>query len=118
MENKKEHLCNLCGLSLTIGEDGWYKSNAGLIDTEVYGGFLSTPGNGYGALGDMLCYKFSLCEFCLDWLFTRFKVQVKVTDHGEELPFRPAEQCVREDDWRRLKDEFFQEYERHNKARE
>jgi hypothetical protein len=72
-------------------------------------------------------HTFSLCEWCLDWLFTRFKLPVAVDDpmndsllkEGETIEqgmervgmvqltrrqessaWRPAERRVAEDEWR------------------
>ena len=114
--------CNLCGLSCTIGAPGdkWQDRRAGLIEAKVVGGYESTPGNGWGALDDCTSYTFSLCEFCLDWLFTRCKVPPKTFYRvgSDEPPWRPAAERVKDDDWRRLKDEFRQESERRRKARD
>lgn len=110
----------------------------GLVNQEVYGSYFSTPGNGDGALDDMTTYTFSLCEFCLDWLFTRFVTPPKVNPYTfASSPFtalqgfgshieidldtteewRPAEQRVREDEWRRKKDEYFKEATRRGAKR-
>ncbi len=90
-------------------------------------------------------HRFSLCEFCLDWLFGRFVVPVAVddpmndyvlrpgetTDEGmarmgcvrlaprrEEPPWRPAAERVKDDDWRKGKAEFFAEALRRAEARD
>jgi hypothetical protein len=116
-----EAICNLCGLSCILSSG--YPEPYGLINANVHGGYSSTAGNGSGALDDCTSYSFSLCEFCLDWLFSQFKLPVKVSDHlskiDEETPeiWRPAAKRVVEEDWRRFKDEFFSLYEKHNKAR-
>jgi len=117
-----EKLCNLCGLSCNlsgVGSESWVQES-GLIDAAVRGGFLSTPGNGYGALDDTVEYKFSLCEFCLDWLFNQFKIPVDMRDTDMDPPaieFKPAAILVQEDEWRKDKDRFFEEYKRRNRAR-
>lgn len=122
---KKDVLCNLCGLTCMLGSLDAPEGRAdhicyaahGLIDAEVLGGYLSTPGNGEGALDDMSRYKFSLCEFCLDWLFSRCVIPVKVMDFDEEEDFRPAVERVNDEPWRKDKDSFFREYERRARAR-
>jgi hypothetical protein len=111
---------------MDLDSTGEYKENEGLIDAKVIGGYPSTPGNGDGALDDMTQYKFSLCEFCLDFLFTRFVVPPTVNCIGfapppyvcdgslndivekEQEPFYSAEERVKNDEWRRGKKEFFQ----------
>lgn len=114
---EKEILCNLCGLPCTLGTvKSFLDHRAGLTLATVYGGYHSTPGNGFGALDDCNSYKFSLCEFCLDWLFSRFKVPVTVWD-DVPIVWRPAEQRVNEDEWRTYKSEFFELKEKHDKAR-
>lgn len=95
-------LCNRCGLSCVIGpNESPAIGPAGLIDATVVGGYESTPGNGYGALDDGDSYHFSLCEFCLDDLFSTFKIPVVVIDkYGELEPWRSASRRVAEDTWR------------------
>lgn len=103
---------------------------AGLIDCKVSGGYHSTAGNGYGALDDSTSYRFSLCEFCLDWLFDQFKIHPATSNYVADLfkihsatsdyvaggisdePWKPAAKRVKEDDWRRMKEGFFKEYHR------
>lgn len=101
--------CNLCGepCGLVVDHGGTpYTEHMGLF-AEVTGGYESTPGNGQGALDDCTTYRFAICEFCLDWLFTQFKIPPQVSWMDGTLdPFRPATQRVEEDDWRRMKDEF------------
>lgn len=122
-------LCNLCGCPCGIAAPNEFDpgdQHMGHIEQTVHGSYHSTPGNGDGALDDMTAYTFSLCEFCLDWLFAKFKTpplvryyQLSEPDSFEpdELTFRPAAQRVSEDDWRRSKSRFFAEFERRNKAR-
>jgi hypothetical protein len=117
-------LCNLCGLPCNL-IDECDDSAHGLIECVVRGGYSSTPGNGAGALDDMTSYKFSLCEFCLDWLFTQCKIVPLVCDRtldedlpGDQQTWRPAAQRVQEDEWRGMKDKFFAEAERRRVARE
>lgn len=114
-------LCNMCGLSCFLGKEGEpCARNAGLINARVDGGYNSTPGNGNGALDDMTSYRFSMCEFCLDWLFSRFVLPVAVGEYdafdgtilNEEETWRPAHRRVNEDDWRKMKEEFRAEYSR------
>ncbi len=118
--------CNLCGLPCdihgSIPEE--LRTPSGLIDAKVTGGYDSTPGNGFGALDDCSQYKFSLCEWCLDWLFEQFKIPpeekgIGAFSHldGPPIEWKPARQRVEEDDWRTLKKEFAEEYKRRNQAR-
>lgn len=114
-------LCNMCGLSCASPHfDVGQTDPMGLVGCTVQGGYDSTPGNGCGALDDMSSYTFSLCEFCLDRLFVRFKHPPVVTCHHDDLveAWQPAEQRVREDDWRKDKDAFFKEQARRDAARE
>jgi len=138
-----EPLCNLCGLTLCLGSAG-YRAPHGLVNAKVVGGYSSTPGNGEGALDDLDGYKFSLCEFCLDWLFGKFAVpvetyapmneflmevgetveealkkrgMVKLSPSDEPGPWRPAAQRVQEEEWRKDKEQFFAEKARRDKAR-
>lgn len=104
MEKKKDAVCNVCGHLCDLNEDD---GCSGLRDVTVEGGYDSTAGNGDGALDDLTSYNFSLCEFCLDWLFTQFVVPVKVNGQSEEEVFRPAGARVVEDEWRRMKSHFF-----------
>jgi hypothetical protein len=91
----------------------------GLVDAEVSGGYSSTPGNGSGALDDRTSYRFSLCEFCLDWLFSQFKIPPTVKDmDGDSIgPWKPAAQRVTEDVWRIKRQEFFIDQRRRELAR-
>jgi len=118
---KHENTCNLCGCSCTLAVDSQSPDfNGGLIDADVVGGYHSTPGNGCGALDDGTRYRFNLCEFCLDWLFSHFTVPVKMYDYtsgGNSVEWRCAERRVVEDDWRRYKDEFVREKIRRDVAR-
>ncbi len=133
MEVKKEPTCNLCGLGCGLGKPGHPAYEiGGLINAIVRGGYSSTAGNGDGALDDMTSYRFSMCEFCLDWLFTQFKVPVEVSDYtfSDDLrgkdgfdvddvrpAWEPAVVRVAKDDWRSSKHEFCEEAERRAKAR-
>jgi hypothetical protein len=146
-DDVNEPLCNLCGLTCTIGHpESPARGPHGLIKAQVIGGYESTPGNGCGALDDMTRYTFSLCEFCLDWLFEHFQVPVKTDDpmrdyrlrEGETVeegvermgvvslstnetpmpPFRPASQRCDEDVWRKGREEFYAERDRRTAARE
>lgn len=139
-----EKLCNLCGLTCLLEHPPMDKPS-GLIDAVVVGGYESTPGNGSGTLDDMTGYSFSLCEYCLDWLFGRFKIQVQTFDPIRGLtlrpeesieqglertggflvlgpssvkpPWLPAEVRIARDDWRKLKAEFFAEKAKRDAAR-
>lgn len=121
VKNKTERLCNLCGESCYFTQDNRsaddkrFGSNYGLIDCTVSGGYESTPGNGHGALDDLETYTFSMCEFCLDWLFKLFKIPPSLTDPDEK--FVPAEVRVKNEDWRRQKRLFAECYGRRELAR-
>lgn len=115
-----EHICNLCGETCTLGKDAQFPDfEAGLIGAKVSGGYESTPGNGHGTLDDLALYEFNLCEFCLDWLFGKFKVPVSVSEYSSErrIMWRPAAQRVAEDEWRSFKDEFYANKAKRDAAR-
>lgn len=152
MKNIEDVACNLCGLSCIVGPETLVDGREnpgrelnGLIRAKVVGGYESTPGNGCGALDDMSRYTFSLCEFCLDWLFGQFTVPVAVDDvmndfvprdgetreecvermglariggRQDKLAWRPAAVRVRQDAWRSMKSEFFAESLRRMMARD
>lgn len=116
-ELQEDQLCNLCGYSCQLKDpDANYHDNVGgLIGTIVGGGFDSTPGNGYGAFDDMTSYRFSLCEFCLDWLFAQFKIPVDVwdiMDPANPEVWEPAAVRLTKRDFGSLKHKefFFQEF--------
>lgn len=121
-------VCNMCGLECQIKfeENGEVNENSEiynsiLTDFAASGGYDSTPANGYGALDDGSNYSFSLCEFCLDHLFEKFKIAPKITSYmyynGEE-EFLPAETRVRMSGFsKENKKAFLEEQERRNKAR-
>lgn len=92
-------LCNLCGESCNLEESGFSEPN-GLIEAKVRGGYFSTPGNGSGALDDGVTYTFSLCEFCLDYLFDNCVIPVKCKDMDGPLEFETALSRVNKDEWR------------------
>jgi hypothetical protein len=96
--------CNVCGHSLQLEPN---TPRVGLVDAEVQGSFHSTPGNGSGALDDCTRYRFSICEFCIDWLFTQCRIPPQVIDmHGDpDSPTQwvPAGQRVAQDEWRTMK---------------
>lgn len=115
---EKEAKCNLCGLSCRLN-DPHEGANCGLVNARVSGGFSSTPGNGRGALDDCSSYHFSLCEFCCDWLFKQFVVPVVTLDMSDgQYDFISAEDRVKNDDWRKMKEKFFEEYNKRNLARQ
>lgn len=113
-EKKDSHdvLCNLCGHSCSLTAPDRVEQG-GLIRARVCGGYESTPGNGSGALDDSTAYTFSLCEFCLDWLFGQFKIPVATTDYmrndAPDEPWRPAAERVASDEWRSMKGKFMAE---------
>ena len=113
----KDILCNMCGLSTKLSESYNYDQFYGLIDAVVSGGYDSTPGNGYGALDDLVNYRFSLCEFCCDHLFSNFVIPPKTSDNSGEMDFLPAAQNVQEQFWRKSKSNFFDEQAKRAEAR-
>jgi len=125
--SEQEPLCNLCGLTCVLGCEGHpCRAPRGLVDAQARGGYLSTAGNGHGALDDMTLYQFSLCEWCLDWLFSQFKIPVSIFDYdpwdgspedGTLRPWRSAAERVAADDWRGMKREFAAEAARRDQAR-
>jgi hypothetical protein len=120
MSSEKDHQCNLCGLSCSLDdEDNPTGASYGLLDQKVSGGYSSTPGNGAGALDDSMEYTFSLCEFCLDWLFVQCKIPPKVYCYidGKSDTWRSARQRITQDDWRRFKEKSLALLDRHDKAR-
>lgn len=95
LQGKLPVRCNLCGepCGHVVSSGALYEM--GLIRCTVSGGFEST------ALDDGATYTFSLCEFCLDWLFTQMRTPPVVGSYvggdGEPPgPFRPAAARVRE----------------------
>lgn len=106
---KKEMFCNMCGKTCAMCLDGdEYFENEGLILAKVSGGYPSTPGNGDGALDDMTQYEFSICEFCLDFMFSNFVIPPKVSENiTKQMTFVPAEKRVAQDEWREDKDNFY-----------
>jgi hypothetical protein len=113
-------LCNMCGLTCMLG-DPELRDKGGLIKADVTGGYSSTAGNGEGALDDGDRYTFSLCEFCLDHIFSNFKIPVEAGSYmysdDEARVFCPASERVAEDFWRKGKEKFFAEFNRRNEAR-
>jgi hypothetical protein len=111
-------LCNLCGLYCSLNDGDSRGEAYGLLHQRVMGGYCSTPGNGSGALDDLTTYSFSLCEFCLDWIFEQCVVPPKVFPmHMDQEPYRPAAQRVAEDEWRKMKDHFAKEKQKRDDAR-
>jgi hypothetical protein len=116
-------VCNMCGLSCALGEKTPLASNYGLIHARVSGGYCSTAGNGDGALDDGTTYVFSLCEFCLDHIFGKFQVPVKVGSYFNssvevEDEWIPAQERIKRDAWRQGEQHFFEEKRRHDVARD
>lgn len=118
--DREPPLCNVCGLTCLLGEPSSGESSlrspnsGGLERVTVRGNYDSTPGNGHGALDDCTSYSFSICEWCLDWLFTP---DIDGTPETAE-EFRPTARRVADDDWRQAKDAFRAEFERRKEARE
>ena len=111
----KNDSCNICGHTCKLAGN---KELYGL-QTEVNGGYHSTPGNGDGALDDLMNYKFSICEFCLDDLFQDFIIPVKLDDGDGDrhIEFKPAAQRIQEDVWRKDKFSFIAEYSQRQKSK-
>jgi len=117
--------CNLCGLSCAVGCDGSpAMGNSGLLEETVSGGYKSTPGNGHGAFDDCMSYTFSLCEFCLDWLFEQCQIPPRLASYmgGDPEPqdpevWRSASDRVAQDDWRKMKQEFTDERDKRSRSR-
>jgi len=111
-------VCNMCGLSCMLRSDPYHDCN-GLLNSTVQGGYESTPGNGSGALDDMTRYMFSLCEWCLDDMFQKFKIPPRVQDYHSDVvePYVSAPDRVVNESWRRGKEEFFAEHKRRHIAR-
>lgn len=115
-------ICNCCGEPCsTCDTPELDQAPMGLIDCTVRGCYDSTPGNGTGALDDATTYTFSMCEFCLDWLFEQFQAPPTVSDYlaagiADEV-WRPAKQRVAEDAWRAQKQQFLNEQARRCTAR-
>lgn len=118
MTTYKEVLCNWCGCKCNLEEPPW-DYPCGMVEVNVTGGYPSTPGNGGGALDDGMRYDFSLCEFCLDYMFSNFKIPVAVSDYtsNEFETFIPASDRVRKDEWRKQKIQFFTEKFRRDNLR-
>ncbi len=114
-EKQEDVLCNLCGFTCALESD--WDEEGGLIKAVVCGGYNSTPGNGHGALDDSTSYQFSICEFCLDWLFGQFVLPVAASDNMESEVWKPAAERVAADDWRKMKNEFFAESSKRANAR-
>lgn len=118
------HLCNLCGLSTAPNDPDAGGDPHGLAWACATGSYASTPGNGGGALDDLTRYSFALCEWCLDWIFSRCAIPPDVADIGidgsvhHKVAFRPAARRVAEDDWRKMKDKFFAEKKLRDAARD
>lgn len=122
----RESLCNLCGFSCDLSKEklpewhqGEFRPEGGLIEEFVFGGYDSTPGNGYGALDDNVSYRFSLCEFCLDFLFQKFVIPPIIHDNSDMdcTQFVPAKERVLRDEWRTDKQDFLDEAAKRDKAR-
>jgi hypothetical protein len=107
-----QNVCNICGETCVLNKEN--NVVGGLVDCTVIGGYFSTAGNGAGALDDTTSYRFSICEFCLDYLFEKMKLPPVVTclQINEEKLFKPAAQRVSEDNWRRSYQDTLKEIQR------
>lgn len=61
-------LCNRCGESLSVDTGGGHRDYYGLGEVEVSGGYASP------VLPDAMTFTFSLCEPCLGYLFSTFRI--------------------------------------------
>lgn len=71
VEYVEDVICNRCGNTCKPPDASDFY---GLIEARVSGGYWSPR------LGDMRVYVFSLCENCLDELFSTFKIDPLVDD--------------------------------------
>ena len=114
--------CNLCGLTCRLC-DHEHSNSGGLERYTVSGNYDSTAGNGGGALDDGDTYTFSLCEWCLDWLFAQFKVLPEMGNNYHHEPdgspaWSPAAVRVSTEEWREKgREAFFAEKSRRDVAR-
>ncbi len=116
LAQENEVLCNMCGQSCTLEPGPLGGGQCGLINADVRGSYNSTPGNGSGALDDGVNYKFSLCEFCLDWLFWAFVIPVELQGDVSST-WKPAITRVMSEKWRQNKDKFYEEWQRRENCR-
>lgn len=87
-----EILCNQCGktccspLQKNPKAKIQYKEYTGLLEQEIHGGYESE------VIGDMVSWRFSLCEFCLDKLVKGFKIphEVKNLDVNSDYESLPV----------------------------
>lgn len=72
-------LCNKCGKTCNNSKRNGHKNSLvdyqGLIEAEVHGGYDSEK------IGDLISWKFSICEFCLDKIVASFKIPAQIRDH-------------------------------------
>lgn len=75
-QREQEHLCNFCGE--TCLPDVPANETPGLY------GLASCYQGGYHSevLDDLTNYEFNICEYCLDHLFSLFKIPPKTTPYG------------------------------------
>jgi len=69
-----DFVCNNCGNSC---KDKCGINHEGLLETSVCGGYAAK-------LGDMVEYKFSICEDCLKEMFEKFVIAPEKIDHFGE----------------------------------
>lgn len=128
MKQSEGAICTVCSESCALHLYDDHYENEGLTDVSIMGGYPSTPGNGLGALDDATRYTFSICEFCLDFLFENARVPPTTCHPGrdaiefgdrrlpavpdEVFPFACASERVARDDWRTRKAEFYAERDR------
>lgn len=86
VEETVDIICNKCGKSCSNQKPHKFRSYEGLIEAEVHGGYDSK------VIGDLISWRFSVCESCLAKFVKTFKIPVDVRDH-ELHDYLPAPQA-------------------------
>lgn len=88
-------ICNICKKSCSNAKLKGHPHQfgyEGLVEAEVHGGYDSE------VLGDMVSYRFSICEHCLNSkIFPLFKIPYDIKSHdysGEYLPLKEYKKVV------------------------
>lgn len=81
---EQQYLCNFCGETCVMNANNIYKDICGLINCSVFGAFASD------LLDDETSYTFSLCEFCLEHLFSLFNIPPNVKHSDVRLSYKSA----------------------------
>ncbi len=78
-------ICNKCGKTCSNHKrknlKQWTNEYSGLIETEVDGGYDSE------IIGDMVSWKFSICEHCLSDIVENFKIPPMIKDQSISSEF-------------------------------